>query len=145
MRDLANDLDVVIARGAWNVYFPYPGKLAPPSRAVKIIELPGAVNAQIFWVNSRYLWSHPIASPEDQRKRDAIAQHPVSSRFYLPGASGAERTPYGCRLSAGAGISRSISAELNDFPCASSASERVTPPPSASRRTKFIAPISGIS
>ena len=35
------------------------------------------------------------------------------------------------RAPVGAGISRSSSAELSDLPCASSASERVTPPPSA--------------
>ena len=37
------------------------------------------------------------------------------------------------------------SAELSDLPCASSASERVTPPPSAPSITKFSAPSRGSS
>src|SRR5260370_2015212 len=42
-------------------------------------------------------------------------------------------------------ISRSSSAELRDFPWASSASERVTPPPSAPVITKFSAAMLGSS
>jgi hypothetical protein len=42
-------------------------------------------------------------------------------------------------------ISRFISAELSDLPCASSASDRVTPPPSARVMTKFSAPSCGSS
>jgi hypothetical protein len=60
-----------------------------------------------------------------------------------------ERTPpgsvYGTGSAGGSGISRFISAELSDFPCASSASDRVTPPPSARVMTKFRAPSCGSS
>ncbi len=47
------------------------------------------------------------------------------------------------RYASSSGISISSSAELNDLPWASSASVRVTPPPTTPCRTKFSAPIVG--
>ena len=58
---------------------------------------------------------------------------------------GSVASSIGYLLSGTASISRSSNAELSDLPCASSASDRVTPPPSAWLMTKFSAEMLGSS
>lgn len=73
-------------------------------------------------------------------RRDLLIRESECERERAPG-----RPRTRSRRHAGSGTSIASSAELTDLPCASSASERVTPPPSASRSTKLNAPSAGNS
>ena len=76
----------------------------------------------------------PVAAAGSARRISRRTTWPDAGAAWTSGArAGAEQHEQRCALSriasSSSGISISSSAELNDLPCASSASVRVTPPP----------------